>query len=101
MWSFTITIYGETYIAAGVPYMVTCNVSQFKEGRITNFNANVSDTDQLGFTIRHSTEFGCFYMSGTYVLCQSDLCSCDTDGLASHWIYNSFTKQYTMATFGI
>ena len=61
MWSFTITIYGETYIAAGIPYMVTCNVSQFKEGRITNFNANVSDTDQLGFTIRHSTEFGCFF----------------------------------------
>ena len=70
VWCFTINIYGETCIEAGVPYLITCNVKQFKVNRITNFNASISDTDQLGFIIRHSTEFGCFYLYGRYGLCQ-------------------------------
>jgi hypothetical protein len=36
---FTINIYGETCIEAGVPYMITCNVKQFKVNRITNFKS--------------------------------------------------------------
>jgi hypothetical protein len=53
VWCFTINIYGETCIEAGVPYLITCNVKQVKVNRITNFNARISDTDQLGFIIRH------------------------------------------------
>jgi hypothetical protein len=41
MWSFAITIYDETYIEAGIPYMVACNVSQSKEDRIINCTAVV------------------------------------------------------------
>ena len=89
MWCFSINIYGDTYIEAGVPYMVTCNVSESKEDRITILHAKISDTDQLTFTIRHSTTFGCYYLSDIYVLCQSSLCSCDVDGLATQWTYNT------------
>ena len=99
MWSFTINIYGDTYIESRVPYMVTCTISKFKEGRITTFNVKKSATDQLGVSIRHSTEYGCFILSGTYRLCQSSLCSCDTDGLATHWIYSTPADLSSSVTF--
>ena len=92
-------MFGDTYIEARVPYMVTCNVSQFIENRITNFNARISDTDQLDFSIGHSTECGCFYLFSTYVLCQSGLCSCDMDGLATHWTYNTPADLSSPVTF--
>ena len=99
MWCFNINIYGDTYIEAGVPYIATCNVSQFKENIATFFNARISGTDQLSFTIRHSTTFGCYYLSATYVICQSSLCSCDVDGLATHWTYNTPADLYSPVTF--
>ena len=85
VWCFTINIYGETYIEAGVPYIVTCNVSQVKEDRTNYFYSKISNINQSIFTLRHSSILGCLYLSGTYVLCQPGVCSCDIDGLATHW----------------
>ena len=99
VWCFTINIYGETYIEAGGPYMVTCNVSQFKEDRATYFYSEISNIDQSVFTLRHSTTLGCFYLSGAYVLCQPGVCSCDIDGLATHWIYNTPADLSSPVTF--
>jgi hypothetical protein len=36
IWCFTIRVSGETYIEPGVPYNVTCTVSDFLENRRTN-----------------------------------------------------------------
>ena len=99
MWCFNINIYGDTYIEAGVPYIATCNVSQFEENRATYFNVRISDTDQLRFIIRHSTIFGCYYLSAKYVLCQSSLWSCDVDGLATQWTYNTPADVSYSVTF--
>ena len=90
MWCFTINISGETYIEAGVPYMVTCSVSQYRDNRQIIYSAKLSNDDELIFTIAHSKSVGCYYQrSGEYLPCQSGLCSCDMNGLATHWIYNT------------
>ena len=100
VWCFTINIYGDTYIEAGVPYKVTCNVSQYRDNRITLYNAFISNDDKQTFTIAHSNVTGCYYQKLTiYVLCQSGLCSCDTDGLATHWIYSTPADLSSSVTF--
>ena len=88
VWCFTINISGKTYIEAGVPYMVTCSVSQYGDNRVTLYMVKLSETDTQTFTIAHSKSIGCFYQgSGAYLTCQSGLCSCDVNGLATHWTY--------------
>jgi hypothetical protein len=101
VWCFNISISGETYIEAGVPYMVTCNVSYFVNNRVTTHSAKLSDNDIIVFIISHSTTSGCYYQSSTggYTVCPSSLCSCDTDGLATHWIYNTPTDLSSTVTF--
>ena len=101
VWCFTISISGETYIEAGVSYMVACNVSYFVSNRITTYSAKISDNDPIVFIIAHSTTSGCYYQDSTggYKVCPSGLCSCDTDGLATHWIYNTSTDLSSTVTF--
>lgn len=84
MWCFTINISGETYIQAGVPYMVTCSVSQYRDNRQTLYTVKLTEADTHTFTIVHSKFIGCYYQgSGGYLPCQSGLCSCDMNGLAT------------------
>ena len=65
--------------------MVTCNVSHLLDIRRTIYIAKISVDDQLYFNIAHSPSIGCYYLdSGKYLLCQSSVCSCDVDGLATH-----------------
>ena len=90
MWCFTINISGETYIEAGVPYLVTCSVSQHRDNREIIYSARLSEADRETFIIAHSKSIGCYYQgSGGYIPCQSGLCSCDVNGLATHWIVNT------------
>jgi len=100
LWCFTIDISGDTYIEHGVPYMVTCNVSHFLDIRRTTYFAKISDDDKLSFDIAHSPSIGCYYLdSGKYTLCQSSVCSCDVDGLATHWVYNTSADLSSQVTF--
>jgi hypothetical protein len=101
VWCFTISISGETYIEAGVPYMVACNVSYFENNRRTIYSAIISDNDPIVFNIAHSTTSGCYYQDSTggFTACPNSLCSCDTDGLATHWIYNTPTDLSSTVTF--
>ena len=101
LWCFTISISGETYIEAGVPYMVTCNVSHFVVIRRTSYSAKIADTDRIAIIIAHSTTIGCYYQdsTGDFTVCPNSLCSCDTDGLATHWIYNTPTDLSSTVTF--
>ena len=101
MWCFNISISGKTYIEAGVPYMVTCNVSHFVNNRITTYSASISNNDLVVFIIAHSTTSGCYYAGSTggFTVCPSSLCSCDTDGLATHWVYNTPTDVSSTVTF--
>ena len=101
VWCFTISISGETYIEAGVPYIVACNVSYCVNNRRTTYIASMSDNDQIVFIIAHSTTSGCYYedSNGGFTVCPSSLCSCDTDGLATHWIYNTPTDLFSTVTF--
>jgi hypothetical protein len=100
LWCFTIDISGDTYIEPGVLYIITCNVSHFLESRRTIYNAKISITDQLDFSIFHSNSFGCLYrVPGEYTLCQSSVCSCDVDGLATHWTYNTSADLSSPVTF--
>jgi hypothetical protein len=98
---FTINISGETYIEPGVPYKVTCTVSQFLENRRTTYSAIISSDDITRYTILDSITGGCNYKTQTtsYSLCQSSICSCDMNGLATHWTYNTPTDLVTMVTF--
>ena len=101
VWCFTISISGETYIEAGVPYMVTCNVSSFVNNRRTTYSTIISDNDRIDFYIAHSTTSGYYYEDSTngFTVCPNSLCSCDTDGLATHWIYNTPTDLASPVTF--
>ena len=100
MWCFTINISGETYIKPGVPYKVTCTVSHFLKNRRTSYNAIITSDDITQFDIAHVATGECVYMTLTgALLCQSSLCSCDTDGLATHCIYNTPTDVVSSVTF--
>ena len=101
IWCFTISISGETYIEPGVPYNVTCTVSEFLENRRTGYSAIISSADDITqFIIFHVATGGCFYRSLTGTpLCQSSICACDTDGLATHWIYSTPTGLVSLVAF--
>jgi len=100
MWCFTINISGETYIEPGVPYKVTCTVSHFLKNRRTGYSAIISSYDITQFVIVHVVTGECVYRTSTGTpLCPSSLCSCDTDGLATHWIYNTPTDLASPVTF--
>jgi hypothetical protein len=98
---FTISISGETYIEPGVPYKVTCTVSEFLENRKTTYTAIISNDDITRYTILDSKIGGCNYKTRitSFSLCQSSICSCDMNGLATHWTYNTPTNLVTMVTF--
>jgi hypothetical protein len=100
IWCFTINISGETYIEPGVPYKVTCTVSEFLENRRTGYSAIISSDDITEFIIIHVATGECFYrrLTGT-PLCQSSICACDADGLATHWIYNTSTDLASSVVF--
>lgn len=100
LWCFTIDIYGDTFIEPGVPYMLTCNVSHFLDLRRTMYIAKISVDDLLTFHIAHSPSIGCYYEDyGKYTLCQSSICSCDMDSLATHWVYNISADLSSQVTF--
>jgi hypothetical protein len=101
MWCFTINISGETYIEPGVPYKVTCTVSDFVENRRTRYSAIPSSHDITEYVIFDSVTGGCNYKTQitSFSLCQSSICSCDMNGLATHWTYNTPTDLVTMVTF--
>ena len=100
MWCFNIIISGETYIEAGVPYLVTCNVSHFVDIRRTSYNSRIADNDPIVIIIAHSTTSGCFYQEdASFIPCPNSLCSCDTDGLATHWVYNAPTDLSSTVIF--
>ena len=100
MWCFTINISGETYIEAGVPYVITCSVSQYRDNRETIYRAELSGAVTQTFIIAHSKSIGCYYQSpGRYIPCQSGLCSCDMNGLAAHWTFNTSDNLTSPVTF--
>ena len=100
IWCFTINISGETYIEPGVPYKVTCTVSDFLKNRRTGYSAIISSADITDFVIIHLVTGECVYRSPTGTpLCQSSICACDTDGLATHWIYNTPTDLASSVVF--
>jgi hypothetical protein len=101
MWCFTINISGETYIEPGVPYKVTCTVSDFLENRRTTYSAIMSGDDITEYIILDRVTGGCNYKTPitSYSLCQSSICSCDMNGLATHWTYSTPTDLVTMVTF--
>jgi hypothetical protein len=97
---FTINLSGETYIEPGVPYKVTCTVSEFLENRRTSYIAFIPSDDITEFAIVHVVTGQCAYRTSTGTsLCPSSLCSCDTDGLATHWIYNTPTDLASPVSF--
>ena len=101
MWCFPINISGETYIEPGVPYKVTCTVSDFVENRRTTYSAILSSDDITEYVIFDSVTGGCNNKTQitSFSLCQSSICSCDMNGLATHWTYNTPTDLITMVTF--
>jgi hypothetical protein len=100
VWCFTVNIYGNTYIEVGVPYKVTCNVGQYNDNRITFYSAFISNGNKQTFIIAHATTNECYYQKvGAYVLCQPGVCSCDTDGLATHWTYSTSADLSSPVTF--
>jgi hypothetical protein len=100
IWCFTISISGETYIEPGVPYIVTCTVSDFLENRRTGYSAITSNDDTTQFVIIDLTTGGCLYRTSTSDLsCPSSLCSCDVDGLATHWTHSPPTDLSSSVTF--
>ena len=100
IWCFTINISGETYIEPGVPYKVTCTVSEFLENRRTIYSASTSNDDTTEFVIIDLTTAGCVYRRSTSSpSCQNSLCSCDMDGLATHWTYITPTDLSSSVTF--
>jgi hypothetical protein len=97
---FTINIAGETYIEPGVPYNVTCTVSEVLENRKTSYSAILSNGDITEISIYHVVTGECIYRTLTASpLCPSSLCSCDTDGLATHCIYSTPTDLALSVTF--
>jgi hypothetical protein len=100
IWCFTIRVSGETYIEPGVPYNVTCTVSDFLENRRTTYNASISNDDITDFDIIDVTTGGCVYRTpANLTSCQSSVCSCDMDGLATHWTYSTPTDLSSSVTF--
>ena len=100
IWCFTISISGETYIEPGVPYKVTCTVSEFLKNRRTGYSAIISNADITDFVIIHLVTGECVYRTSTGTpLCQSSICACDTDGLATHWIYYTPTDLASSVAF--
>jgi hypothetical protein len=100
IWCFTINISGETYIEPGVPYNVTCTVSEFLKNRRTGYSAITSSVDITDISIYHVATGECVYRTSTgTALCQSSICACDTDGLATHWIYNTPTDLASSIAF--
>ena len=81
--------------------MVSCNVSYFVNNRITTYNARISDNNPIVIIIGHTTTSGCYYQysTGGFTVCPGSLCSCDTDGLATHWIYNTPTDLSSTLSF--
>ena len=81
--------------------MATCNVSHFVNNRRTTYSAIISDNELIVFIIAHSKTSGCYYQDSTssFTVCPNSLCSCDTDGLATHWIYNTPTDLSSAVTF--
>jgi hypothetical protein len=97
---FTINVSGETYIEPGVPYKVTCTVSEFLKNRQTLYSAIISSEDITDILIIHVVTGECVYRSSTGTpLCQSSICACDTDGLATHWIYITPTDLASSVAF--
>jgi hypothetical protein len=101
MWCFTINISGETDIEPGVPYKVTCTVSEFLENRRTTYSAIISDDDITEYVILDSVTGGCVYKTRitAFSSCQSKICACDMNGLATHWTYNTPTDLSAQVTF--
>ena len=90
---FTISISGETYIEPGVPYKVTCTVSNPLDNRKTSYSAKISNDEETDFFIHYLQTDRCVYRALTSLQpCQRDLCSCDMNGLATHWTYNTPTN---------
>jgi hypothetical protein len=95
-----INISGDTNIETGVPYKVTCTVSEFKENRRTAYSAIIIDEDITELVIYHLASGECVYRTNNGTpTCPSSVCSCDTDGLATHWIYTTPTNFASSVTF--
>jgi hypothetical protein len=97
---FTINVSGKTYIEPGVPYKLTCTVSEVLENRNTRYSAFLSNGDITEIVIIHVVTGECVYRTSTGTpLCPSSVCTCDTDGLATHWIYSTPTDLASSVTF--
>ena len=80
--------------------MATCNVSHFVDIRGTIYIAKIFVDDQLTFHIAHSPSIGCYYeYYSKHTLCQSSICSCDVDGLATHWVFSTPADLMSPVTF--
>ena len=61
---FTINISGDTYIEPGVPYKVTCTVSNFLENRKTIYSAVIPRDDITDFA-KLTNDSGCVQINIT------------------------------------
>ena len=74
--------------------------SEFLEDRRTIYSAAISNDDITDFVIVDLKTGGCLYRTTAgFPLCQSSRCSCDTDGLATNWTYNTPTDLSSLVTF--
>ena len=97
---FTINVSGKTYIEPGVPYKLTCTVSEALENRHTTYSAILSNGGITEIEIIDVQTGECVYRASNGTpLCPSSICSCDTDGLATHWIYYTPTDLASSVTF--
>lgn len=97
---FTLNISGETFIEPGVPYKVTCTVSELLDNRRTIYVATISNADITDFVIVNLKTGGCVYRTTAgFLPCQSSICSCDMDGLATHWTDSTPTDLSSSVTF--
>ena len=81
---------------------MSCTVGQDLIRRRTTYNAAISETDQLLFTIIY-TNSGCYYQdNGVALACLRHICYCDLNGLATHYVYNtsslSLPVEFTCTT---
>ncbi|CAC5421800.1 unnamed protein product [Mytilus coruscus] len=101
----TVTMHGiGEYIFPNVCYIMTCSYEIPIEDRITVYNIlDENNNGVASFTVRYLNSTGqCFYRNPSYVPCKPEVCSCDTDGHATHFCYyhtSSFNGTLTIACF--
>jgi hypothetical protein len=68
---------------------IECVCAVYRENRVTLYTAPTSDDDKMLLSIVYCKTTGSYFTDiGACSPCQSSICSCDMDALATHWTYN-------------